>query len=246
VNVNVKEPAGLTLNQSTGRFDWTRSATVDAVNNNYSTAVIGYGASFKTFCIDLAQGIGFGGTYTYVTDTLDHVLDGPSTPFLAGAKANAIRVLYAQSYGNVTNNVNGAAFQLAVWEIMKDGLSPAGGAAAALADTSSVFYANTTGMSGAALADASSALAQAASYISNVRNLLNANPSAYAMVASLVNLDAFKSDSAQDQVFLVVNNNTPMVPLPGSIAAVLPVMMLGGKALKTKRRRQQAEDSAVA
>ncbi len=74
--------------------------------------------TFKAFCIDLHQTIGFGATNTFSKNAVE------TAPLPGGgmgmAKANLLRELWGRHFTAIDTNVEGSAFQIAVWEIVFD------------------------------------------------------------------------------------------------------------------------------
>ena len=68
--------------------------------------------SFVAYCVDLAQSFSFDNAFT-VTTTSPSVLFG-------GDRASALDRLYTQRFTSVSNRVESAAFQLAIWEILQE------------------------------------------------------------------------------------------------------------------------------
>jgi MYXO-CTERM domain-containing protein len=82
--------------------------------------------TFRAFCIDLAQTINIGGTFTYEVRAIEAspVPGGP----MGAAKADLLRELWGRHYAHVDTQNEAAGFQLAVWEIVFDsGLDLTGG-----------------------------------------------------------------------------------------------------------------------
>lgn len=74
--------------------------------------------TFKAFCIDLGQTIGFGGTYTYTTGAIDDA-PIPGAP-MGAAKGDLLRELWGRHFLGINSNVRASAFQIVVWEIVFD------------------------------------------------------------------------------------------------------------------------------
>ena len=74
---------------------------------------------FMGFCLELAQGISAGNTYTnYYVEPLTGVPD-PGTN-ISAAKADRIAELWGEEYVNLDTADEFAAFQIAIWEIVTD------------------------------------------------------------------------------------------------------------------------------
>lgn len=76
-------------------------------------------SEFRAYCIDLEQTIQFNEVVTYtVTPIEDAPLPGDG---MGLARANLLRELWGRYYfTSLTSNTNAAAFQSAVWEIIRD------------------------------------------------------------------------------------------------------------------------------
>lgn len=76
-------------------------------------------SEFRAFCIDLNQTITFNEVITYTVTALE---DAPIPGDGMGlARANLVRELWGRYYfTSLTSDTNGAAFQAAVWEIIRD------------------------------------------------------------------------------------------------------------------------------
>jgi len=209
-------------NQPSGRFLWNVNSTSSPIGT--------YGTSFFSFCVDLSQNVSPGSQYTF-TETLNltSVPIGGSGQAMTSQAANDLALLYGAFYNDLIGSPNvvgksynsiaytgaqmAAAFQLAVWEIVEDdGIN-----GLSLSNTSSRFY-DTTDTTVVTLANW---------YLTHLGSKAD-------------QLVALYSTGAQDQVVFVPVNITG-VPLPGAVAAGLPILMLGGATLKSKRRRQRDE-----
>lgn len=106
-----------------GQFYWS-GMTGDA-------AAVGLPPAFKSFCIEGLQSISPG------SNTFDSLVPLTASTLLGSGRADQVTEFWRQ-YGptastGFTDNTDGAAFQLAIWEIINDGRPTAGQAAAALA-----------------------------------------------------------------------------------------------------------------
>ena len=106
-----------------GQFYWS-GMTGDA-------AAVGLPPAFKSFCIEGLQAISPG------SNTFDSLVPLTASTLLGSGRADQITEFWRQ-YGptastGFTDNTDGAAFQLAIWEIINDGRPAAGQAATALA-----------------------------------------------------------------------------------------------------------------
>jgi hypothetical protein len=100
---------GTAVTVGAGPFSWTQSAPLNA---NYPNSI-------TTYCIDLDHYISKGGTYTYTAQT-----NLALAPTIGNnpAKIAAITELFDRYYDtSLTSAANGAAFQLALWELVYDG-----------------------------------------------------------------------------------------------------------------------------
>jgi hypothetical protein len=74
--------------------------------------------AFRAFCIDLNQTISFGSSYTFTTSPVEAA---PVPGAAMGlAKADLLRELWGRHFASIDTNVEGSAFQIAVWEIVFD------------------------------------------------------------------------------------------------------------------------------
>jgi hypothetical protein len=184
-----------------GELNWTTVSGVPGLSNQ-----------FVTFCIELNQPIttkpGMN-QYTYNVAPLEDGglpglgYGGPGNNGPLGTtKANEIRQLWGMHYGDVTDVVTAAAFQITIWEIVY------GPYFTPIADN--VPGDPIIGTDGAA------AIALAASWLADVQT---PNPSVYEN-----NLMALTSPTAQDQIVLIAP-----VPAPGgfTLAAIGAIALLG-------------------
>lgn len=99
-----------------GSMNWTR----DVMNpGTYS----GLQGNFSSFCIEVTQHVGFGGSYQYFQNT---VANGPypadinfNLP-MGNTKAGQLAELFGRHYAGLASNTDYGAFQMAVWEIVYD------------------------------------------------------------------------------------------------------------------------------
>jgi hypothetical protein len=113
LGVNYVSPAG-NAGTTAGVFNWNRTGGTQ-------TGTPAIGSNFASFCIELTQNISPGGTYTMDVIPLAHA-PVPGVPPIGGmgaAKAKDLKRLWA-SYFHLAalSNVNAAAFQVSVWEIV--------------------------------------------------------------------------------------------------------------------------------
>lgn len=138
--------------------------------------------NLRTFCTELAQQTTQQGqTHTYNIKDVSQLPDPPAGPTGMGtAKADNIRELYTVAAGNqFGNNINAAAFQLAIWNLVYD--------------TDFTLDSGVVRTQTDSYTDKSSILSQANAWL----NAVNTNSYSH---ASLVGLG---SDTKQDQIFLV-------------------------------------------
>jgi len=97
-------------------------ANVDVTIDSFGTIGAGQlqgtynGSSFLTYCTDLFQSFSWGRTYTYV------LVDNDSARGFTGTQADRLGKLYTVAAGSATNTTDSVAFQLAVWELLYEGL----------------------------------------------------------------------------------------------------------------------------
>lgn len=94
-------------------MDTTQSSTVP-VTSNYATTALSYtdvatNTSFEAYCIEPSEGNGRAGR--------DRVYTVES---FSGTQAQNLQGLYASSYAGLSNYDDKAAFQLAVWELVRE------------------------------------------------------------------------------------------------------------------------------
>lgn len=182
------------------------------VTRGYATSALNYtyvdsGVSFLAFCIEPNEGNGRAGrTYTYNVESF------------SGAQAQHLQGLFSTSYASLASYQDKAAFQLAVWELVRE--------------TSSQFNVSQGSFylldnNPAVVNQANSMLSQALSYT---------GPSLYALT-KLTNYATANNAGLQDLVTatrLNVNNVVSAVPEPSSYA--LLAAGLGVVGLLARRR----------
>jgi hypothetical protein len=105
-----------TLNGNTRAFE----SPVGPFNFNVisNTTSLELGSSFRSFCADFFQDVSAGVNYTFTP------VDVAALPDVAGpnsaVKLSKIQELYDRFYDSATDAERGAAFQLALWEILYD------------------------------------------------------------------------------------------------------------------------------
>ncbi len=167
--------------------------------SNGTGALTGLDGNYTTFCSDLTQEASFSGTQY----TLAPIANLPLTvgyPAMGATKAQKVYDLYAGANGRQFSSDGnwGAAFQIALWEIIYDGSS-----SPTALTTGNVKFRNT---------DGSALSADITSKISELFNLLGTNSSQSGLLG-------LSSPCAQDQILQVV-------PLPPAAWAGLAT--LGG------------------
>jgi hypothetical protein len=83
---------------------------------NSDTSGTGLGPTFRSFCADFFQGVAVGNDYTYTPVAFSDLPDVAGDP----TRMAKIQELYDRFYDVATDAEKGAAFQLALWEILYD------------------------------------------------------------------------------------------------------------------------------
>jgi len=187
----------LTTNYVTGGLNFTEAAT----------------GSFLAYCIEPTQSFALsfksdGVTPNFKTYTVDS---------FSGAQGALLQSLYSSSFGSVHSGNQQAAFQLAVWEIMRESSGTLG-----IAQGDGSFFLKTAGATGQQNGINHSVQALATHYLSAAENY--SGPALY-------NLTKLSSASYQD---LVVASAVNAVPEPESYALFLAG--LGVVGLLARRR----------
>ena len=111
-----------------GQLNWTAAGPstnlTQGLNQNLND-ILGSGGTFSSFCIEGLQDVIFGQheTWSLGVVTLD-TAPAPG-PAMGGTKAAQITELWDRHYSDtIGSNENAAAFQLAIWEIVGDGVTP--------------------------------------------------------------------------------------------------------------------------
>jgi hypothetical protein len=175
--------------------------------------------NFLTFCVEINQDVYLGSTYGFYTGTVESA-PTPGNPIpgssgMGATKAALIEELWARHYADVIDANSGAAFQVAVWDIVYD-------ADFDLTTGNFIAYGNT------------SAINLAATWLADV----NTNSTLY----TDPNLIAIKSDNYQDQVTFGPPPHSPPVetPLPSAASGTaLALLGLGLKRLTGRTRNQR-------
>lgn len=110
--VSISGNAGASfMNTSAGSFNWTRTG------GDYDGA--GADGAFVTYCIELAQHISYGSSYSYETRPAD--LSPIPGGGMGSTRANLLAELFGRYYNaDFVANDEAAAFQVAVWELSHD------------------------------------------------------------------------------------------------------------------------------
>ena len=154
--------------------------------------------NFVAFCVDLAKFLGSGHSYST-----------SASSGYGAAVDSAISKLFNSAYAGISNAVQGAAFQVALWEI--------------ITDTGTGYDLSSGGFSATYAPYSSAVLNQANLYLS----ALNTAPS------SGYSLTFLNSGSSQN---LVTVAQIPAVPLPASVGMM--GLALGALTLIARRRRK--------
>jgi hypothetical protein len=180
-----------------------------------------FNGAFNTYCIDLIQDIGFGGTYSF---TLTPLADAPKSSAFPGgtptngmglAKADEIEELIGSHYNSTLANTQAGAdaataVQLAIWNIIYDTDN-------SVSTGSGTFYV-VSGIDSTAISEANSWLTEAA-------NPANQGLDATNIVALVA------ANGAQDQL--------AVTPVPVPSAAIGGSVLLAGYGLVRSRKRAQ-------
>jgi hypothetical protein len=180
--------------------------------SNPTGSLKGFDANYTTFCCDLAQEVSSSGT-TYTLSPLSSLPNGDFQPDMGSSRSQEIYNLYAAANGRQYSPDGnwGAAFQIALWEIIYDGTDPNMGDLT----SGNVRFKSTDG----------SALSSAiSSKVSELFTLLS-GPN-----VSQTGLLGLSSYTAQDQILQVV-------PLPPAAWAGLATL---GGAFVVRRARHRA------
>lgn len=166
---------------------------------NYSDSIAG---SFLAYCIEPSESNSVAAR-TYTASTF------------SGSQATLLQGLYSSTFASATSVTQQAAFQLAVWEIVRE--SPAN--SLSLTQNSGSFYVRTTGLTGVSLQNTNDLISLANSYL-NAAQSYSGLP--------LYSLTKLTNAGAQD---LVV---AQAVPEPGTYTMFLAG--LGAVGLIARRR----------
>ncbi len=179
------------------------------------------GTTVTTFCIEGTQNVTIGQTSNFAnifSDISQAPQDNVGSLYEMGAgKATAINAFWDAYYGQATlNDVNAAAFQLGIWELLYDGSTTN--------LSSGLFQASSTSDS-----ESIAAFSEAETWLSDYSTVV---PTAH------YQLYAFSDPNLQDQLFGVVvppSGGSP-TPLPAALPAGLGLLgALGiGRKLRTR------------
>jgi hypothetical protein len=104
---------------------WYTGAT-GVFNLAFTKSTFPYALGTKSFCLEVeTTTVGSTANYTVSDLASAPIDDGPAdTSFgpMQTGKANAIKELWGRFFGDVTNNMTAAAFQLSVWELVYEDL----------------------------------------------------------------------------------------------------------------------------
>lgn len=205
---------------------WLGYAFAGALNwHGEATNGQGLDGRFTTFCIDLTQDVYLGGTYTF--DVADPNLAPnplpPTAPVgatgMGATNRQRLESLYALEYERIgTNDDRGAAFQLAIWEMLFD---------------TGTSHDVSTGQF---------AVSGASTDVINLANQFVTDATAPGALTFGNQLVALTNATAQDQLFvgppLAPEHGPPLAAVPTPAAAIGALPLLGGLALFKRRRRR--------
>ncbi|MGN6367155.1 MAG: hypothetical protein ACTHN5_02730 [Phycisphaerae bacterium] len=213
-------------NAFVGQLNWYSAGPAanlsDGLNPNLQSILTSDGSHtgmFSTYCIEGLQDVYFGSSETWNLGVVD-VSSAPTPGAAMGSvKAGELTELWNRYHDTVgTDDEKGAAFQLAVWEIVNDGIPTLGGASATDFTTGDFQ----------AMGD-SIAINQAVNWLNGITG------GGYTQTYTLF---ALSDRGIQDQIFAVTspNGGTNPVPLPSALPAGL-ALMAGLGIVKFVRRR---------
>ena len=170
-----------------------------SMTTNYTTGGLHYddfaGGSFLAYCVEPEQpyALTVKGFKTYTVGSF------------SGTQATLLQGLYSSSFGSVHSGNQQAAFQMAIWEIVRETSGTL-----SIAQGNGSFFLNTDGMTASQLGSANSVKALTANYLSAAQNY--GGPAIYSLA---------KLSSASYQDLVVASAVTSPVPEPQSYALLL-------------------------
>jgi hypothetical protein len=188
-----------------------------------------FNGDFNTFCLDLEDPIGFGGTYSFNIDNNIATAPKPSAGGPMGASAALeMQALYGEQFNSLATSDDLTAFQLDIWAIVYNTFGDDS------VNNSNYNFFVQSGIDSNAISEANTWLAQA--YNSA---LTDSGTFDFGLEALIGQTQAGTDSSAQDQIFLGVSPITiggglPPTGVPeinASAAASLAIMLLGALAL---------------
>jgi hypothetical protein len=204
-----------------GQLNWHDAGPLANLNDGLNSqlgSILGPNGTFSTYCIEGVQDVTFGDNETWNLGVVNlSAAPSPGSP-MGTTKAAELTELWNRDFDSIgTNNELATAFQLAIWEIVGDGITVGG-------ETSTNFATGNFQASGD-----STAIGQAVTWLNQIGS--------GGTVANEYSLYALSDDNIQDQVFAVPNGGTPpSVPLPAALPAGLALMSGLGIARFFRRR----------
>ena len=191
-----------------GQLDWGNASGLKSPTQT----------TFWTYCVQINNDIGIGGTYRWTVTDIANTLDVDLNPTLKVQKATALQQLfgYVQTQAATGTPVNGglslgnaqaAALQLAVWEIVYSPTDPY---------TTSLTPASIY-LSFTADSDNTTVQSVALSYLTNFKGYGSALP-----------LDGLTSVGAGQNQAITASQGGPVVPAPATSVAVIAMLGVGG------------------
>ena len=230
INSSNNVPGTPTGNINAGVNNFTRSSSNNS-SNDYTGPGLTKGGTFQAFCIELNQSVSTNSWVDYqITPLSDSPNPGTGIPGVNGmgaAKATALQKLWFSYFADaLISNVNAAAFQLAVWEIVYEGeVGEADGTPAYNVGNGNFRY-MTTG-----------------STANTIKNLANTYLAGYANATGLANLIALSANGKQDMVTALPPPPPPVVgvvPLPSAVYAGMALLSAAGGMSYLRRQALKA------
>jgi len=241
-NLHMGSGAATDSGAITGALQWTVQSVSPAApaNNLFGLAV---GDNIDTFCIEITQNVGIGGTYSFTEQTslasaptnmtyITNIDTGLSAGGMGTTKANLLNELYnkvnEQSFFETLNATSAAAFQLAVWEIVYENSLTIG-----QTDNSNGKLNLSTQAGSSFYVDGGNV-----AIVAQAQTWLNGLNSSYLNLAH-ISVYALTDPNNQDQAFsLVLTKPNIGTPLPASLgnAALLMGVFGAGYGLFRKRK----------